>query len=702
VNADWARCDVAAFDELFDRLLVERGNVSGLPARDEMAIGHLDLLETVRNQNGDAFSAEFCHTSGLSKGRAKRGAATLGLRRRAAAGAPRAGRLGTPDLCADAGADEQKLRPRPGIFHARVVARYPVQNPRKARSRVRFPGSDMTLLSPHWLLPTCIVFASSGCGEGASHVPASGGSSGSSVSRAGSSAGVAAGFAGTYGGAASGAGSSGVGGGGFAGTTGGTAPRAGASGGGSGAVTGAAGSLAAAGAFSQGGSPAGGATSIGSGGAGAPTAGAGGAVGTEVKCSFEISGNISADIPTVGVVDWSTDLAALTAARIEFSLDDAADNESNVGSRGPISPSEPQALLLGLKPDRPYTYRIVATAGDSYCVSDDQKIRTQPDPDAPALTLVQGESFATRADGFVVTSTDSDAVIIDSDGIVVWRTDVGTWPSRAHMDWDGEYMWAASGTVAPSDLGTVTRVRMDGSDAEQIPGLGSNHHDFAVLPGGTTAFLMWTGDKTQQTSDLVERSPDGTLRTVATLDGTTLLTSATSFHANALRYYARDDSYTVSDLYTQVISKMNRQGGVEWQVGGCAASSLCANTSFWGNHGHELLENGNLLYFSANYAMGHGMPSPVNEYSLSQQSGYLTATLEWSYEGQFGSDNFGDVQRLPNGNTLITYSIYYTEDSNFAQGTLLEVTPMGTVVRSVTGSTFGYSTFRPTLYGPPQ
>jgi hypothetical protein len=415
-------------------------------------------------------------------------------------------------------------------------------------------------------------------------------------------------------------------------------------------------------------------------------------------------------IPTVGVVDWSTDLEGLSAARIEFTLDDPADNELNVGSGGPISASEPHALLLGLKPNRSYTYRLVATAGDKFCVSADQKLQTQPDPDAPALTLMEGESFASRADGFVLTCMDSSALLVDSDGVVVWHNAGATGCSRAHMDWAGEYLWTMGGSAAPSDGGSVMRVRMDGSGAETIAGLERAHHDFAVLPGGMSAFLLWTADKTKQTSDLVERASDGTLRTVATLDGTTLSTSMSTFHANALRYYARDDSYTVSDLYLPGVSKLNRQGEVALQVRGSCATSLlpCASAQMQGNHGHELLDNGNLLFFAVDWPNGSGQKSPVYEYSFSQDNGELTATLEWTYTSQFSVDHFGDVQRLPNGNTLVTYSIYYPPDADpnatvlTPDGTIQEVTPMGTIVRSMTGSTLGYSSFRETLYGPPQ
>ena len=51
----------------------------------------------------------------------------------------------------------------------------------------------------------------------------------------------------------------------------------------------------------------------------------------------------------------------------------------------------------------------------------------------------------------------------------------------------------------------------------------------------------------------------------------------------------------------------------------------------------------------------------------------------------------GDVQRLPGGNTLVTYT---------TDGTIVELDPSWNEVQTFSGR-FGYSNWRPTLYGPP-
>jgi hypothetical protein len=187
---------------------------------------------------------------------------------------------------------------------------------------------------------------------------------------------------------------------------------------------------------------------------------------------------------------------------------------------------------------------------------------------------------------------------------------------------------------------------------------------------------------------------------VATLGGDTLNAFASRYHANAIRYYERDDSYSVSDLNLTGVTKLSRSGELEWQARvGCSGPRArpCAQLDISGTHGHQVLENGNLLFFSASQgARSNGAPSPVYEYSFIEGSlGVIYPTLEWSYESEFSSDQFGDVQRLPNGNTLVTYS--YHE----GVGTIHEVSSERALVRSLTSGVFGYASFRERLYGPP-
>ena len=112
--------------------------------------------------------------------------------------------------------------------------------------------------------------------------------------------------------------------------------------------------------------------------------------------------------------------------------------------------------------------------------------------------------------------------------------------------------------------------------------------------------------------------------------------------------------------------KVKRNGQLVWQLGGSSPKGQAFTVSggtWMVNHGHHLLPNGNFLFFS-NGAFSGGT-SQALEYSLNTTS--WTATRVWQYAASgVNSPVLSDTQRLPNGNTLVTFSTV---------GTIHEVTP---------------------------
>jgi len=436
-------------------------------------------------------------------------------------------------------------------------------------------------------------------------------------------------------------------------------------------------------------------------------------IGTPDVCTFQVDGTLSSAIPTVGVVEWSTDIAGLTAAKIEFTLNDPMPNELNRGGGGSIdvTGTTHRALLLGLKGARTYTYRIVATAGSTDCTSADQTLTTGAATGAPLVTRVANDPDA-QAPGFIVTSggypeqgiSPEMAYIIDADGDIVWWTASSARCSRALMDWEGAAMWMVDSNPVPIGTGDVRRVGMDGIDVLDIVdgGLSYAHHDIAVLPGGIVAALVWA-DADAGSSDLVERAPDGTLTTVVRLDGKIfpVTRSGEAFHANSIQYHPTDDTYTIGDEYAAAYVKLTRQGQPLWQFGqDCtgAPAPQCATGEQGGNHGHHLLDDGRFLFFNA------GIGSSSYEYQLTESMTSLTASQLWTYMDQtLSSIVLGDIQALPNGNRLIDYA---------TDGVMIELSPSGDLVQTLTAlepptsppnrsGSFGYANFRESLYGPP-
>ena len=239
--------------------------------------------------------------------------------------------------------------------------------------------------------------------------------------------------------------------------------------------------------------------------------------------------------------------------------------------------------------------------------------------------------------------------------------------------------------------GEMRKVAMDGTGNMVVTGLDKGHHDFTPLPDGGIALCLWNTTGMDAHNSVVERSASGQMTTIVA-DVNTLYNS-TSFHPNAIHYYYSDNSYTISDRNVNLFVKITRSGQLVWQLGGSNPKGQAFTISggtWMVNHGHHLLANGNFLFFS-NGPFNGNPPSQALEYSLNTTS--WTATRVWSYQASgVNSAVLSDAQRLPNGNTLVTYSV---------PGTIHEVSPTGQLVMSLDTASLGYAEYRDSLYGPP-
>lgn len=454
---------------------------------------------------------------------------------------------------------------------------------------------------------------------------------------------------------------------------------------------------AGAGSLADGGSG-GSATGAASAGGGGNTTGTAGAAGS-VACTIAAQSSLSTAIPTVAIITWSTDLAGISSAEIQFGLADGA----GATMVAPVDLTQPsyRTLLLGMKANRTYAFQIAARASSGTCTSSSYMLTTGPAPTGvPSLTVTMANPAA-HDRGFIVTTTASNglmpniAYIVDADGDPVWWAAAPASPSRAHLSWSGNDMWIEALNVT-NNGGEMRRISMDGSTVEMnVAGLASAHHDFTPIPGDGVAAMLWTGSVTNAPNELVERASDGTITTIVA-DFSALYNSATYFHPNAIHYYPSDDTYTISDRDPSLFVKITRTGQLIWQFGGTNPKdptryfTIADGTTWQVNHGHQLLANGHFLFFNNG---PQGTPSIALEYALDTAT--WTASTVWSYQsGSLASTVLGDTERLPNGNTLVTFS---------TAGQIHEVDPAGNVVMTIasTGSTFGYADFRESLYGQP-
>jgi Arylsulfotransferase (ASST) len=395
-------------------------------------------------------------------------------------------------------------------------------------------------------------------------------------------------------------------------------------------------------------------------------------------CAFTVSSALSSSIQTVGIVEWSSDLAAIQSASIEFGLDES------YGQRAPVDLTAPNhhTLLLGMKPSRTYHFRI-AVQGDSVsCKSRDFLLTTGPVANGlPGVSLT--DHGGPSAGGFFLSSflTSGPAFVLDADGDYVWSYGTGEM-GRAALTHDGKYLWYAAVNVA-GGAPSMKRVTLDGlEETDFTADFGEIHHDFTLLPDDTIAFLQHDGDSDR----VMERAPDGSVSEVFAV-GAAL--GETHTHANSLHYFAGDDTYTVSELATSSFIKVTRAGDVVWILGGTHGDFTGDGASWENQHGHQVLAADRLLFFSNGPADGD---STALEVKLDLAN--MTATRTWQYEPGQHCLIFGDVERLANANTLVTFSTL---------GLVHEVTADGQLVRELTwdlGGALGYATHLGSLYPP--
>ncbi len=447
-----------------------------------------------------------------------------------------------------------------------------------------------------------------------------------------------------------------------------------------GAASGGSGSNAVAG--GTGGALAGSGSANGAGGEGVGGSPAAGGMGASGTCDFEVSHSLSENIGTVGIVEFSVNLSDIEEANIEFGLD------TDYGMTAPVDLAEPnyRTLLLGMKTDSEYHFRITAKSGAEECRSADFTLTTDPRPEdvvAPEITTPLPEE---RSDGFLITSrwgndNGGPAFILDADNDLVWWFFAPIDIMRARMSYDGKWMWLRN-TAQTDGTGAVMRLSMDGG-TEELWELPRTTHDMAVLPDGKIGLISHTDG----CDEIVEFDPE--TESTTTIFNVEEAHDSTNCHVNYLAYSDIDESYYISDFQADDYIKISRSGELQWVLNG-EGSTLTGADWQGGQHGIHVLSPDHFVIFN-NGAMGGS--SLVLEYQLDQSSEAVTEL--WRYDAGVRAGFGGDVQRLDNGNTLISYS---------SISLIQEVNPEGDLVQEYAfpqTHTVSYIMKRPTLYGGP-
>jgi hypothetical protein len=351
-----------------------------------------------------------------------------------------------------------------------------------------------------------------------------------------------------------------------------------------------------------------------------------------------------------------------------------------------------------------YHYRIVLSAGGVTCKSRDIALETGPMPTGVSIgnaSLAPGPSTMPAQAGYFLGSNYNGSwlFIVNDAGELVWYFETKmTNISSVRLAPDGRHVYARTLNVARAPQnGKLVRVAIDGSKDETIL-LTSSHHDFNFGPSGSIAylrksldnacdslFLHWVGEPDDSYDELIVD-----FDSVFSAPGPNQPLGSETCHMNSIQYQA-DGGYTVSDLIHNAYVKIDDMGQVEWILGGGVDATFTGGGNVWDRqHGHHLLAPDRLLFFNNQTAAAKA--SRAVEVVLDFEAGEATyAPFEYVAPGVM-SQVLGDVRRLPNGNTLVTYSV--------GSGVLHEVDPYGQLVRIIDfpGGACGYTEFHESLY----
>lgn len=427
---------------------------------------------------------------------------------------------------------------------------------------------------------------------------------------------------------------------------------------------------------------------------------------TTTSCTITPTTTMSTAISTVAIVQFTTTLANIDSAHIDFGLD------TSYGLTAPVtisSSNNNRTLLLGMKPSKTYHYRVTVMAGATQCTGDDRTVTTGAFPNAlpkPTLTTTTASKLYGGylvTEGYKATNPDDYAFILDADGEFVWwyKPSGGSDLTAAKMSYDGNSIWIAHGNV-PQGTAKVVEVSMDGMTVNDYSSqFTDQNHDLTVLPDETVIFIAYNSSK--GCDDVKERSPTGSVRTI--INSSVAFGNATSCHCNAIQYSKDDDTVIVSDDDHSGYFKTTRQGQIKWVLGGGTSNSFDKSgggASTWsGQHNFHILALDRILFFNNGVADilagGGGTPQPSKALELLLDLTAMKTSLAWSYNANptISNNVMGDVQRLDNGNTMVAYS---------TQGVVHEVDSAGNVLQKITWQlpgAIGYITKRKSLYGVP-
>jgi hypothetical protein len=377
---------------------------------------------------------------------------------------------------------------------------------------------------------------------------------------------------------------------------------------------------------------------------------------------FDVVVAVDPTLATVLHVSWSTQgLATGSVVVVGGTV------ERTITGAAPTA--EHAVTVLGLPPDADVDLQIVSVAVDG---GEEATVRigAHTDPWGPQVPVLALSGQVTSWVGSFLalnTVTGHTALVLDSDGSVVWAREIETGADetlmRVVLTADGKALLALVAAHPPQSLQSnrLVKIQLDGSGEETIPWPNLDH-DVVELPDGRLAGIVKQLRGESWGDAIVEREADGTFRAVySTWDDPVLPLpqgepDGELTHANALDFDSETDAYYLNLFSQDMLVRVDRETGTPaWHLYGPGGEFRGVETDPLGrSHQFQLLGNGHFLHFEN--ADGSNTGSRVREFAIDESA--LTYAEVWRYEPDPALSVYvkGDVERYDDGGTGVLWA----------------------------------------------
>jgi hypothetical protein len=229
-------------------------------------------------------------------------------------------------------------------------------------------------------------------------------------------------------------------------------------------------------------------------------------------------------------------------------------------------------------------------------------------------------------------------------------------------------------------------------------GYTSDLHDFQLLPNGNALLMAYDtetvdmsqivagGKKDAAVTGLVVQELDASKNVIfewrswdhiSYFDSTATLTDQEIdlVHGNALAL-SNDGNLLLSSRNLGEITKIDLQTGeIIWRLGGRASTLQFVNGQpFAYQHDVRQLPNGDITVFDNHGTTEHPAASHALEYRIDEAAKTATQVWEFTHVPPIFGTYMGNVQRLPDGNTFISWGAPFTGDG-YVYAAMTEATP---------------------------